>query len=497
MEKPQCKFEGVNGDKCNRRIFESTQVDFEPYCIFHYGCNQKSNEDILDNPQFQEDFDEIINSGDGEWIGFVFPTGIKLPKIIPFAVDARECRLNSVELDNVTFKESVDFSGSVFKKSLIIKNTNFESSAKFERCQFEGIVEFLFVHFKGTSSFAYADFAKRTLLKTQFKQKAKFNEAIFQDVTIFSGWQNTIIEGSSPMIHSNRFFGAEVTLGGSSLTIKQKIKRVIQKINNLFSKIIEQVKTLVINLSNKTKSYFRQLSRKYAKSDPSIKQFKMFEEEAHFQGVIFLKPDKILFSQVILSKVHFSRTNLRGIRFVGVDWWQPDLKRNGLYDELFIGKSSDGAFRHLNLPMLEETSRNARIALEENKSFNVASDFYVAEMEAVHQQLNFFEKYFFSVIAAYRFVSLYGTSVGTAIRVLILIYLLHVVSSLYLHTPLEFTSLLNEFWNEALRSIKVLLLMQPEIKNNSQSWLDVGLRIAGPIQIAMVAIAFRARIKRH
>jgi hypothetical protein len=222
----------------------------------------------------------------------------------------------------------------------------------------------------------------------------------------------------------------------------------------------------------------------------------MFEGEGQFQGVIFLKPDQILFSEVDLSRVHFRGTNLRGVRFLGVKWWQPIFNRNGLYDEVFIKRSVDGPFRHVSLPVLEETCRNARVALEENRSFNTASDFYIAEMEAVREQQGFCRRHLFSVTALYRSVSRYGTSVGAAFWMLSLIYFLHVTGSIYVQLSIGLEPSLEEFLEVALRSLKILLLVRTE-HIMEQSWLDIGLRILGPIQLAMLAIAFRARIKRH
>ncbi|MCW5601392.1 pentapeptide repeat-containing protein [Nitrosomonas sp.] len=498
MEKYLCKFKGANGDKCDRQIFEFDQAEPEPYCIFHYGYSRKYKEGIFDNPDFIPAFEKIINSGDGNWRGFVFPVDICFPKVIPFAIDARGSRLNSLELDGVVFKESVDFSNSIFKDCLILKSTVFENIAKFSDCQFEGDVKFLNVKFENLVFFSSADFAGRSLLRVNFYRCANFNEAIFRDVTVFTGWRSvSLVISDSIQIDSCR---SAVSCGANLIT-KQQTRLNFQKVLNYCYQNINQIKISSINKFNKCKDYFWCLRRKFARSDPNVEVFRVFEEESQFREVTFLKPDKVLFSQANLSKVFFQGTNLRGVRFLGVDWWQPALKRNGLYDELFIGKSSDRAFRSSHLPVLEETCRNARIALEENRSFNIASDFYIAEMEAARQQQNIIIRHLFSVTALYRFVSQYGTSVGTAIRVLVLIYLLHVVSSLYIHSPIEITSLQNQFISIALRSIKVLLLMQPETKDviitNSQSWLDVGLRLIGPIQIAMVVIAFRTRIKRH
>lgn len=501
MEKQRCKFESLTGNKCDRPIFDSPYTVHQPYCIFHYGYNHESGNEILNNHPFQSAFNEILASGEGNWEGFAFPPGIKFPKMIIFAVEASGCRFNSLKLREVTFQESVNFSNSVFKDKLIFDRTVFKKNTNFDHCQFDGTVEFLNVHFEESTSFHRADFAGRTLLRANFCQKAQFSEAIFRDVTVFSGWNHTTLNSKPDFVLLPLFLKDRVLLGETNQTIKQKIIIGCQKIKSIYHQRINSLKNYFINLTDRIKNYFHHLNRKFARSDPDTRIYVVFEAESDFKEVIFLKPDKVLFSQVNLSKVYFQRTNLRGVRFLGVDWWQPTLNRNGIYDELFINNSTDGAFRYTYLPVLEETCRNARVALEENRSFNIASDFYVAEMEAIRQQQNFIKRHFFSVTALYRFVSRYGTSVGTAIRVLILIYLLHIVSSLYIQSPIEFTSIPNELITTALRSIKILLLMQSEAQNPvttpAQSWFDVGLRLVGPIQIAMVAIAFRSRIKRH
>lgn len=499
MEKRFCKFKGLTGNNCKHEALDE-KVTSAPYCIFHYGYNKETNPD---KPNFQEAFTKLLDSEDGDWEGFVFPVNFVFPAVkeISFPINACGCTLFSLKVDNkVTFKESVSFSGSVFRTSLILSNTVFEDASIFDHCQFEGTVEFLNVHFKKSARFSRADFAERTILRVNFSESVIFNEAIFRGVTIFTGWRNTTLTTSGSVELPSVFMNHELS-GEKNITIKQLFKIGFQKVHKFYSKLRKQFSTFLSNLHKKFKNILQNLHRKYAKSDPNVKFFKVFESEGRLEGVIFLQPDKVLFSQLSLSKVYFRGTNLRGVRFLAVDWWQPILKRNGVYDELFISKSSDGAFRYSNLPVLEETCRNIRVALEENRSFNLASDFYLAEMEAVRQQQSFFRRHFLSVTALYRFVSRYGTSVGTAIRVLFLIYLLHIASSLYIQSPIEFTSFFKELMTTALRSIKILLFVQTETQNATltpaQSWLDVGLRLVGPIQITMVAFAFRSRIKRH
>ena len=262
-----------------------------------------------------------------------------------------------------------------------------------------------------------------------------------------------------------------------------------------------EFKQRVIGAARQVQSRYSSVLRQFAKVDPDSQVFRMFETEGQLQDVVFLKPDQTTFSQVDLSHVNFRGTNLRGVRFLGVIWWQSKLGRNGLYDELFIRLSKDGPFRYQNLPVLEETCRNARVALEENRSFGMASDFYVGEMEAARAQLSFLKRHLFSVVALYRFVSQYGTNVGSSLRVLGLLYALHFALTLDTQFEAGLALSVEAISETALHSFKVLMQQTPDSFNstdlNFQEWLDAAFRVFGLIQVAMVALAFRSRIKRH
>jgi hypothetical protein len=195
-------------------------------------------------------------------------------------------------------------------------------------------------------------------------------------------------------------------------------------------------------------------------------------------------------------------TNLRGVRFLGVNFWQPELGRNGLYDEVFIRLSKEGPFRFENLPALEQTCRNARVLLEESRDFNIASDFYIAEMEALRNRLPFIKRHFFSVVALYRFVSNYGTSVGAALRIMLWLFVLHLVLTLSVHSPETFAQWISYIPNDALRTVKIMSLQMVGYGDQDnfpieQRWIDTIFRILSPIQITMLALAFRSRIKRN
>jgi hypothetical protein len=227
----------------------------------------------------------------------------------------------------------------------------------------------------------------------------------------------------------------------------------------------------------------------------------VFEKEGQLQNVTFYKPEQVVFKDVNMSKVYLLGTNFRGSRFLGVNWYQPKLKRNGLHEDSWIRDFGDASHMQKYFPQLEESYRNIRAALEDNLNYQAAADFYVGEMDAQRSQLNIFQRHFFSVIALYRVVSNYGTSVFRAFVVLILIILLHFGLSLYLN---DYKSHDTQFIYQLLqRSFAQFTFQNLDeasywvVHPFAQKWLDIGLKLLGISQLAMLIFAFRSRIKRH
>lgn len=488
----QCRFKTSDGYRCSRSAYPAFI-----YCSLHLGCDRKLTEDVEPNPQFVDEFQAVLDAQDGNWRGFVFPDGIKLPEEIPFKVDARGSRLGLFEQSRVVFKEPVDFSDSVFKRDLALTGSVFEKSVSFANCKFDGPVTFNHIQCKSTASFYRSEFAGRTVFRVNFKANANFNESVFREGVFFSGWRNVYAHASG-LLEASDTLSATGSIGGVKPPIlKLAYTRMMNmaKLSWRFAK--RSLKKSVENFRNRS----RAIQRQYAKIDPSAEAFRMFEAEGHLESIIFSKPDQTLFNEVDLSRAYFRGTNLKGVRFLGVNWWQPKLKRNGLYDEIFIRFSKDGPFRHSTMPVLEETCRNARVALEENRNFNAASDFYLAEMEAARLQFNLLRRYLFSVNALYQCVSNYGTSVGRALRILLWLYVFHLASSIYLELPSGQLPELSKVLEASQRSLKILILAAPALpgvqSSVQQTWIDLILRVLGPVQIAMIALAFRSRIKRH
>jgi hypothetical protein len=213
----------------------------------------------------------------------------------------------------------------------------------------------------------------------------------------------------------------------------------------------------------------------------------------------FARPAQVLFKQVNMSKVTLGGTNLRGARFEEVQWSQVTPRRKGLYDEIALRDESREPTEG-ELQTLEEAYRYMRVALEDNRSYAAATDFYVGEMEANRKRQKGLGRYL-SVVALYRGLSHYGTSVWVAVGWLVAFFVLHLGVTAALQSPTEadLTCSLSELGARSFR----LMLLQAESNGTAlphpviQSWVDASFRVVAVIQIALVVFAFRGKIKRY
>ena len=182
------------------------------------------------------------------------------------------------------------------------------------------------------------------------------------------------------------------------------------------------------------------------------------------------------------------------------------------------------------LPGIENTYRNIRYSLEENKDFGLANDFFVGEMEAKRRQLKWWRRWLLSVPAVYKIFSNYGTS---PLRVLLWLSLLTFLNAYHLWdysiyanesliemntSEVDVSSSLNGF--EALMnsikinvegirgvltySIQTLTLQKDKLeifdnlpKNSPVYLINTLCAVIGPIIIALFAVSIRTRIKRN
>lgn len=351
------------------------------------------------------------------------------------------------------------------------------------------------------ASFGESEFIDRASLRVNFAESANFNSTIFKDAVTFSGWRNISVSLSGASLSMS---GGFATITQSNQTIAQKIKQswqvFLHKLEVFRESAIKALKKLLVFLKIKV----AKLKRRLFANREGIQDFLVFEKEGQLSNVAFYKPEQVVFKDINMSKVYLLGTNFRGSRFLGVNWYQPKLKRNGLHEDSWIRDSGDASHMQKYLPQLEESYRNIRAALEDNLNYQAAADFYVGEMDAQRSQLNIFQRHFFSVVAWYKAVSNYGTSVFTAFRILIWIILLHWALSLYLNFDFDLEKhdfqfvkdmLLRSFSQFSFHNLdeSTYWIVNPFL----QRWVDIGLKLFGISQLAMLVFAFRTRIKRH
>jgi uncharacterized protein YjbI with pentapeptide repeats len=484
-----CAFSDPEGSPCTRPPHPGAQ-----YCGLHIGLSPNNLWSSTQKAAFDEALSAAIAASDSDWRGVAFPPDVNLPDKISFPINARYALFNSLELESIRFEETVDFQDTTFQSAVALRKVIFDKNVNFSRARFSGPTEFLHSRFRAGAQFHRSEFSARLIVRAQFSGPAHFNEAIFRDSAVFTGWANVTVI-AAPLTSVATLAGT-VTVTSSTPTPSDRIPEAVRRVTRSTKASALHVKRRLTKLRSRLRQTVGNLQRRFSTEDPNTETLRVFEAGGQLINATFLKPDQVLFSEIDLSGVHFRGTNLRGMRFLGVNWWQSSLRRNGLHDEVVVHSTKDGAFRHRQLPILEETCRNARVALEENKSFGAASDFYIGEMEALRKQLGFFQRHLFSVAALYCLVSNYGTSVATSLRMLLYLYLLHLGLSLMTSASPPYP----DFAGEALQSLKLLALQIPpaEAKHGLvQAWIDAVFRLLAPVQIAMVVLAFRTRIKRH
>jgi uncharacterized protein YjbI with pentapeptide repeats len=365
----------------------------QPQCVFH-AEHTNSREQL-------EHLEKLIENKDGMWRGFQFGGPVQMSdREIAFRIDASYAAFASLDLSKVQFTAEVKLTAAHIKGNFSAKGSTFQASADFDRCQFDGDVTLQHIKFSAPVSFHNAEFKGRMFFRVHFFKRVNLNSAIFHRSVQFAGWRNVNLQVSSAMM-SIEAAGTLSAVGGKPLTLLERTHVLWRRVRTTAQGIRRRLSSALSKTWALIDRSVEAIRRRYARSNPNDEIFDVFGDQAELTSVDFASPNQVTFTTANLSKVYFRGTNLRGARFYAVNWYQPELGRNGLYDEIFIAKNPDGAFRHLHLPVLEETCRNLRAALEDSRNYAEAADFYVGEMEARRARFGLLRRHLFSVESLY------------------------------------------------------------------------------------------------
>lgn len=382
---------------------------------------------------------ELIAAADGDWRGFAFPERMILGPAegmlqVPLSIDARAANASGLIFRNIAFAGDLNFQGSVVTDELVLKSCAVARTADFRRCNFRASVR-IDASFFGDALFDNCTFHGPFKCLGRFSQLAEFSGCSFLDNTEFVGT-----------------FGIDPVAGLDNVDDNRLPTR-----------------------------------------------HPLFFGAATFTLVTFRFPERVQFRSVDLSRAEFGSTLVDGVSFIDVDWYQPRLGRRGVIEE--VNNLTDPN-QKLNWPRIEVTCRNIRRALEGTKDFNSASDFYIGEMEARRRQFTNTFRRKFGIEALYKLLSGYGTRPVRALMCLIALIVLHMLLTTI---SIDWHCLLPSAGCSAdptlvLRSLGLLTVIRgPQFQPLVGWWAlaDILVQILVVVQLALVVLALRARIRRN
>ena len=233
-----------------------------------------------------------------------------------------------------------------------------------------------------------------------------------------------------------------------------------------------------------------------------------------FENTIFGKPTQTLFQDVDLRKASFKATSLVGVRFINTNFYQQELGRNGIYNEVRELQRNISTTRWWFTRVKPNESslkryrdfvheyRQIRMAMENGKDYVKAHEFYVGEMEARQKRK------WSVVLWLYLTSSFYGTNYIRAFRVLVSLFVLHFILTIIFSTHLQVQKLFTgpetvTAWGQlgdiAMHTLNTGTLQRFGLLGNLSFWqnlVDWLFRLLIPIQTAMFVLALRNKTKR-
>jgi len=489
-----CDYLSPDGVKCSRTPYNSEK------CIFHTFESRSSF-------KFGSDFNELIEKKDGNWCGFIYPADFNLEnRTIDFSVNMQWSNFNNLNVSKMNFNKDVDFRNSKFEGKIEFNNSNFQSDVNFQNSNFNGVVFNYSTIFHKNTSFYNCNFLGRTQFSCIFKGSVNFNNAIFFDSTIFRGTRSIEASfGDTLACYASLNVEAH-TSSTIEDTIIIKIKKNLVSYKNKILESFNLLKSKKDRLLNKVRTKWKAIKLKYQNKSEKISR--VFESEVQMQDVDFREPERTRFYMVNFSKAYLAGTNFRGVHLQDI-LWQKKRGRKVVYDECFL-RSGERSFKKYYGSRVEDLYRNLRVAFENNKDFLTASDFYIGEMDIARLRKPLLERYFFSVNALYKYLSNYGTSPVRAFIIFLIMVIIHavltwtivqdnniVVTAFTFKLPYSRIEVINSY---IVNSIKVLTLQRIGSFINFGGWqniLDTLFRIIGPVQLALLVLSLRSKVKRH
>ena len=449
-----CPMIMANGNPCGRAF----RITSERLCIFHSKKHEeKWNVGLLD--EFRKQLQQKIQQE-------LADPSIK-------ELDFTEYVFPANDFSNLKFNKSVIFSRAIFQQNVSFNKTEFTGEkTAFDGARFEGNTYFGNVEFNsGNNSFIDALFLGDTFFNrgtvfsgnlTSFGalntgtifngKKTVFTDVFFRSAITsfikakFNSSEETNFDGTE--FHGKVIDFSYSEFRSENVTFR-KTKFISDKEDINFQNCwFKGLRTLFHDTTFRSNivcfndSVFDN-NLDFRTSEQNNTQH-MFDQGASLRRVIFLTPERVTFSHLVLTMVEFLGTDLRKINFVSV-YWRP-MKRfkwaksgklkpmlySGTYDENLLSKKTPSPNE---IELLKTEYRQLKQNYDENSDYTVADQFYVGEMEVTRQHNTPWYWKLFSWRRLYHFVSGYGTLPNRSL--FILCFTLITFSAIYMFTGLK------------------------------------------------------------
>lgn len=438
--------------RCNHRINGERHCKQDQYknldvCLLHTSRDRLQVSSI----DFAKKLQELIDDGIGDFRGLDFPENFNVSN-------------SMLKFENIENIEKVDFTGSVFGE-VSFENIIFDCEVNFNSITVNNNFKLLSCTFNQPCSFNGATFKESVRFISEFKDITNFRSCDFMKSVTFKGNFYGDVYFNSSVFHENALFEGQRIFSIKPQSVELDASQRLQRnVTRIFSWVASEV----FGRAHTSKS--------------------LFHSVVELALVDFRRPDRVRFNQVDLSKAILILTDFSNVQLYDVKWYQPKLKRNGLYEESQLETNNDFKYRRFRRPQLEMTYRNIRKTLESQKDYDLASDFLVGEMEQKRKQLHPLKKWF-SIINAYDLLSQYGTR---PLRVGLWLSL-----AITSHFAFTYHVTSHNLAESGLRTLQIITFQRLEVSLLlSQSYVDATLRLLAPFLLAILAMTIRARIKR-
>jgi len=306
---------------CHRDVEDNSA---EGLCILH------STDPAKDTHAFTKAFDAHRERNGDDFTSFVFPE----------TVDFRMTTFSKgVNFNSATFYKGVNFNAASFGAEASFNDATFGAEVNFNGARFDAAARFTTAKFNGIASFTATTFSAMVyFMLATFSGVAHFVMAKFNGIASFNS----------------------VTFSGVA--------------NFSGAKFLERADFRWATFSGRTH---------FAGPEGSDRTGYIFAgAEVDFRQVVINSTDAVAFEQADMTKCQFQGTDLRKIRFIGIEWPRKG-RRTVVYDDIARVVPADGNTRPWS--QIERLYRELKQNYEDRRDYERAGDFHYGEKEMRRQ----------------------------------------------------------------------------------------------------------------